>query len=100
LAIFMEIGTIFTQQDTPAHSFGGKSKSDANPRNSLWRNLPFAVKGGFYLVGDVQKRASLSDDGLEIEPIKGVYDVEGNHDCKPKGDDCHRVVMAEVVAMP
>jgi len=26
LAIFMEIGTIFRQQDSPIHSFGGKIK--------------------------------------------------------------------------
>ena len=69
LAIFVEIGTIFRQQDTPLHSFGGKiriwSKSALNP---LWRSLPFAVKGGFYLVGDTQKRVPLSESGFEVEP--------------------------------
>jgi len=64
----MESGTIFSQQDTPAHSFGGEIKiREKSSLNSLWWSLPFTVKGGFYLVADAQKYASLSEGGLKVE---------------------------------
>ena len=68
--------------------------------NPLRRSLPSDVKGGFYLVGDAQKCAPLSESGLEVEPKESMDDVEGNHDGQPKGYDCQRMVMVDMVAMP